>query len=454
MAPERQSTTVESADGRTPPHNAEAERGLLGSLLLSCSDTAAILENLLPEHFFNRRHQVLYEHIRGIYDRDGGIDMILLRDSLARENLLEEIGGTDYLLVLTESVQTSANAEHYAEIVRDRALRRALIATCTEVIQSAYEDSADAGEQLDRAEQRIFEVSEQVQSEEIVPLRDAIKSTFDLLDQWAKGNTGMPTGFVDLDKKINGLQPSELIVVAGRPSMGKTTLSLNIARNVALQSKGSVLVFSLEVDRTQMAINLLCSTARVSASKVRSMDLPPRDWQKLTTGADRLSEAKVFIDDSAGLNSMSIRAKARRMKAKYDISLVVIDYLQLLEHGGRRHESRQQEISTISRSLKLMAKELKVPVITISQLSRAVEQREDHRPRMSDLRESGAIEQDADLVLLLYREEYYKPEKEEAKGKAEVIIAKHRNGPVGTIPLAFFGEFMAFDNLAFQQDEF
>lgn len=454
MAQERQSLSVEPTEGRTPPHNAEAERGVLGSLLLSCSDTASIFESLISDHFYNRRHQVLYEHIRGLYDRDGSIDMILLRDSLERQNLLEEVGGLDYLLALTESVQTSANAEHYAEIVRDRALRRALIGTCTEVIQAAYEEASEASEQLDRAEQRIFEVSEQVRSEEIVPLREAIKSTFDLLDQWAKGNTGTPTGFVDLDKKINGLQPSELIVVAGRPSMGKTTLSLNIARNVALQSRRSVLIFSLEVDRTQMAINLLCSTARVSATKVRSMDLPPRDWQKLTTGADRLSEAKIFIDDSAGLNAMSIRAKARRMKAKYDISLVVIDYLQLLEHGGRRHESRQQEISTISRSLKLMAKELKVPVITISQLSRAVEQREDHRPRMSDLRESGAIEQDADLILLLYRKEYYKPEEQESKGRAEVIIAKHRNGPVGNIDMAFFGEYLTFDNLTFQQDDF
>lgn len=439
---------------RTPPHNVAAERGVLGSLLLSCGDTGVIFEQLIPEQFFNRRHQVIYQSIRELYDKHGSLDMILLREALDSEGLLEEVGGLDYLVELTESVQTSANAERYAEIVRDRSLLRGLIETCTEVVRDAYEDPSDAPGQLDRAEQRIFEVSEQVRNEDVTPLRDAIKSTFDLLDQWAKGNTGTPTGFSDLDKMTNGLQPAELIVVAGRPSMGKTTVSLNIARNVALQAKKAVLVFSLEVDKTQMAINLLCSTAKVNAGKVRGMDLPPRDWQRLTTGADRLSEAQIFIDDSPNLNSLTIRAKARRMKAKHDISLIVIDYLQLLEHGGRRHESRQQEITSISRSLKMMARELSVPVITISQLSRAVEQREDHKPRMSDLRESGAIEQDADLVLLLYREEYYKPDKEEAKGKAELIVAKHRNGPVGSVQLAFVGEHMSFENLSLYQEEF
>ncbi|MEM7165242.1 MAG: replicative DNA helicase [Planctomycetota bacterium] len=439
--------------GRTPPHNLEAEKGILGSLLLSCSDLSIVFERVSPDHFYNRRHELIYATIRRLYDADGNVDLILLRDGLEKEGILEEVGGMDYLIEISEFVQTSANAEHYAAIVQERAMLRRLIETCTEVIQDAFDQSGDAAEQLDRAEQRIFEVTELNKNEEVVPLKDAIQSTFDLIDRWAKGSTGLPTGFVDLDKKTNGFQPSELIIVAGRPSMGKTTLAMNIARNAALQSKASVLVFSLEVDRTQMAMNLLCGAARVSASKLRAMDLPPRDWQRLMAGADRLSEAKIFIDDSPGITAMTIRAKARRMASKHNIGMIVIDYLQLLEHGSGRQESRQQEISTISRSLKGMARELSVPVVAISQLSRAVEQRESHRPRMSDLRESGAIEQDADVILMLYREEYYYPDKEEVKGQAEVIIAKQRNGPVGSLRLSFLGEFLSFENLSHYETE-
>lgn len=445
---------MQDSSGRVPPHNPQAERGVLGSLLLSCGDSSVIFERLVAADFFNRRHQVIYQAIQELYDRDASVDTILLREKLERDGVLEEVGGLDYLVDLTESVQTSANAEHYASIVKERGLLRSLIDTCTDIVKEAYEDPGEATVQLDRAEQKIFEISETTRSDEVTPLRDAIQSTFDLLDRWAKGNLGTPTGFVDLDNQTNGLQPSELIVVAGRPSMGKTTFSMNVARNIALQAKKGVLVFSLEVDKTQMALNLLCSTARASASKVRSNDISTRLWQQLTAGAARLSEAQIFIDDSPNLNAMTIRAKARRMKAKHDIGLIVIDYLQLLEHGGRRHDNRQQEITAISRSLKLMARELEVPVITISQLSRAVESREDHRPRMSDLRESGAIEQDADVILLLYREEYYKPESEEAKGRAEVIVAKQRNGPVGSIPLAFRGDHLSFDNLSYYQEEF
>lgn len=439
--------------GRTPPHNLEAEKGILGSLLLACSDLSIVLERLRPEHFYNRRHELIYAAIRTLFDEGGNVDLILLRDNLEKEGILDEVGGMEYLIEVSEFVQTSANAEHYATIVTERAMLRRLIETCTEVIKDAYDQSGTAAEQLDRAEQRIFEVTEQNKSEDVVPLKDAIQSTFDLIDKWAKGSTGLSTGFVDLDKKTNGFQPSELIIVAGRPSMGKTTFSMNIARNMAMQSKAAVLVFSLEVDRTQMAMNLLCGASRVSASKLRAMDLPPRDWQRLMAGADRLQEARIFIDDSPGLTAMTIRAKARRMAAKHDLGMIVIDYLQLLEHGSGRQESRQQEISTISRSLKGMARELEVPVVAISQLSRAVEQRESHRPRMSDLRESGAIEQDADVILMLYREEYYYPDKEEVKGQAEVIIAKQRNGPVGSLRLAFTGEFLSFDNLSHYETE-
>lgn len=445
---------MEKFEGRTPPHNLEAERGLLGSLLLACEDAPDVFQKLKPEHFFSRRHRVLFEKISELYDRHGNADTILLGDLLERDGILDEAGGLPYVLELSESVLTSVNALHYAEIIRDRALLRRLIDTCSEVATEAYETAEDATQYIDGAEKRIFEISDEGASQEAVPIREAIKSTFDLLDKWAKGHTGLMTHYTDLDRLTNGLQPAELIVIAGRPSMGKTTFAISIAENIALGSKAPVAIFSLEVDRKQLAINLLCGTAKIPSHDLRSNSLKQRDWQRLTSAADLLSETSIFIDDSPGLTTMSIRAKARRLKAKHDIQLIIIDYLQLLEWGAGRADNRQQEISDISRSLKALARELQIPVITISQLSRAVEARESHRPRMSDLRESGAIEQDADVILLLYREEYYKPEKEEAKGKAEVIIAKQRNGPVGSVNLAFLGEFLRFENLSQYQEEF
>ncbi len=440
--------------GRTPPHNLEAERAVLGSLLLAMGDSGNVFGRLYPEHFFSKRHQLIFEHTRGLNEEQGTIDAILLRDRLQRESLLDEVGGLEYLVELTESVTTSANASYYSDIILQHALIRSLIDTTSEILSDAYDSGLEPALQVDRAEQRIFELSNMSVEDGVVPISEAIRSTFDLIDQWHKGGSGLATGYTDLDRVTNGLQPSELIVVAGRPSMGKTTISMNIAQQVALDLKKAVGVFSLEVDSRAIAMNLLCGTARVESQKLRRNELGARDWQRLTVAADMLSGAEIYIDDSANLNTMSIRAKARRLKAQKDIGLIVIDYLQLLEFGGGRTESRQQEISAISRSLKAMARELAIPVITISQLSRAVEQREDHRPRMSDLRESGAIEQDADKILLLYRDEYYHNDREESKGKAEVIVAKNRNGPVGTVELAFIGEYMRFENLAQYQEEF
>ncbi|MEM7261683.1 MAG: replicative DNA helicase, partial [Planctomycetota bacterium] len=429
-------------------------RAVLGSLLLAMGEAGQVFGRVTPESFYSRRHALIFEQVRGLHEEHGTVDVILLRDRLEREGVLDEVGGLDYLVDLTESVTTSANANHYANLLVDKALLRGLIQTTSEILTDAYDSGLEPGQQIDRAEQRVFELSNRSMEDGTVPLSEAIRSTFDLIDQWHKGGSGLKTGYTDLDKRTNGLQPAELIVVAGRPSMGKTTISMNIAQAIALGLKKSVGIFSLEVDSRAIAMNLLCGTARVPSQKLRGNELGAREWQRLTAAADMLSEAEIYIDDSPNLNTMSIRAKARRLKAQKDIELIVIDYLQLLEFGGGRTESRQQEISAISRSLKAMARELSVPVITISQLSRAVEQREDHRPRMSDLRESGAIEQDADKILLIYRDEYYHPDKEESKGKAEIIVAKNRNGPVGTVELAFIGEYMRFENLANYQEEF
>lgn len=441
---------------RSLPHDLEAERAVLGTLLLALGNLNEVFERLEGSSFFLERHGLIYQSLVDVYAELGGVDLVLLRDRLERDGNLAEAGGMEYLIELTETVTTSANAVYYADIVVERALLRSVIEACVGIVDIGYESGIDAQHLVDQAEQRIFDISHgQNRRDDVVPLSEAIKDTFDLIDHWAKGeSTGLPTGYTDLDKLTNGLQKSELVVVAGRPSMGKTTISMNIAQHAALQNKKAVGVFSLEVDSRQMAMNLLCGTARVESQGLRGNTLGARDWERLTAAASMLSEASIFIDDSPNLNTMTIRAKARRLKAQHDIDLIVIDYLQLLELGSGRTESRQQEISAISRSLKAMARELSIPVLTISQLSRAAEQREDHRPRMSDLRESGAIEQDADMILLIYRDEYYHPDREEAKGKAEVIVAKNRNGPVGRVDLAFIGEYMRFENLAQYSDEF
>jgi len=441
--------------GRTPPHSLEAERNLLGSLLLACGDTSRIFELLRPDSFFSRQHQLIFEAIREVHDEHANIDTILVREALERRGTLLQAGNIEYLLGLTETVQTSANTEHYAEIIHDRFLRRGLIETCDAVVDDAYENQSPARSLLDRAEVSILDLSGREGASAIVPMREVVKQSFDLIDSWEKGNTGLATGYRELDEMTSGgLHAGELVVIAGRPSMGKTTLSLNIAQNVAMRQNVPVAVFSLEVDRRQIAINLLCRVGQVPAQKLRSVSLSQREWESLAQAATSLSRLPIFVDDSAGLNTMAIRSRARRLKNRHKIGLVVVDYLQLLEMGGERYENRQQEISAISRSLKLLARELEVPVITVSQLSRAVESRESHKPRMSDLRESGAIEQDADLILLLYREEYYQPDKEEAKGKAEVIIAKQRNGPTGSVDLAFIGEQLRFEDLSPYQGAF
>ncbi len=440
----------------SPPHSLEAERNLLGSLLLACGDTSRIFELLNSESFFSRQHQLIFESIREVYDEHANVDTVLVQESLARRGTLEAAGDVDFLLSLTETVQTSANAEQYAEIIHDRYLRRGLIETCDQVLVDAYENQSPARSLLDQAEVSILELTGDEGAKQVAPMREIVRQSFDLIDSWEKGQTGLATGFRELDEMTSGgLHPGELVVVAGRPSMGKTTISMNIAHNMAMQQGIPVAVFSLEVDRRQIAINLLCRAGQIPAQKLRSVTLSQNEWERLGQAATSLSKLPIYVDDSAGLNTMAIRSRSRRLKRRYpELGLIVIDYLQLLEMGGGRQENRQQEISQISRSLKLLSRELEVPIITISQLSRAVESRESHKPRMSDLRESGAIEQDADVILLLYRDEYYHPEKEESKGKAEVIIAKQRNGPTGSVDLAFIGEQLRFEDLSPYRDEF
>jgi replicative DNA helicase len=384
-----------------------------------------------------------------LYDQCSTVDPILAHELLERRGLGQETGGLEYLNELVSSVPTVANAEYHARIVREKSILRSLIAACTEVVQSAFDSDEAPQAQLDKAEQRVFEIGQSGQARDFVEIGGLVQEIIDREDR--QDFSGLMTGFRDLDDLTNGLHPSEYVIVAGRPSMGKTSFAMCVVQNVALTGK-TVAIFSLEVSKEQLVENLLCSYSRVDALKMRKGTLTQEQWRTMIDGADQVRQFGIHIDDTPSLSPLALKAKARRLHVRHPLDLVVIDYLQLMENQGS--ESRQQEVTTISRSLKALARELNVPVIAISQLSRGVESREQHRPRLSDLRESGAIEQDADLVLLLYREEYYEPEKEEAKGKAEVIIAKQRNGPTGTVPLTFQSQFMKFDNLSRYEEVF
>ncbi len=440
----------ESKDGeRRLPHNLDAEQCVLGALLLDCSAALTALQILLPRDFFSTRHQKIFEIVQALYDRISSVDTILVHEELTKLGLADELGGMDYLDELVRNVPTLANTEYYARIVREKAILRGLISACTEVVHTAYESDEDAQAQLDRAEQKVFEIRDKGASRDFVEIHEVLDAHFARIDHG--GAAGIETGFTDLDNYTTGLHPSEYVIVAGRPSMGKTSFVMNVVTAVAEQGK-AVAIFSLEVSREQLGQNLLCSFSRVDAQRLRKKQLSHNEWQDLTDGANRLGQLKIFIDDTPGLSPLALKAKARRLHRSQKLDLIVIDYLQLMETPGS--ENRQQEVSVISRSLKALARELEAPVIAISQLSRGVESREQHRPRLSDLRESGAIEQDADLVLLLYREEYYYPDKEEVKGKAEAIIAKQRNGPTGTVELTFISHFMRFENLTTRREDF
>ena len=438
---------------RVPPQNIEAETAVLGSILLDKSLIDVAGEKLKPEHFYLKEHQLIFKAVLELYSEDKPVDLISLTDWLKKKGELEKVGGVSFLSSLVSSIPTPANIEHYASIVREKAVLRELIDISVDITNRCYSGKEDGSKILDKAEQLIFNIAQQRITSDFVCIKELISmETIDELVQKKEHITGLPTGFKDLDEKTSGLHPSELIIIAGRPSMGKTSLALNIARNVAVEEKKPVAIFSLEMSKEQVVERLLCVEARVDSHKLRTGFLADEDSPKLSIAAGVLFDAPIFIDDSSTLNALELRAKARRLKVKEDVALIILDYIQLMS-AETVTENRQQEIADISRALKSLARELKIPIIGVSQLSRRVETREDHRPRLSDLRESGALEQDADVVILLLREEYYNPDNEEVKGKTELNIAKQRNGPVGSIELVFLKEYTKFEDLSFIKED-
>jgi replicative DNA helicase len=422
---------------------------LLGSMIMDEDALHNALAVAREEHFYKENHKAIFRAIISLYNANKVVDLVTLTDELKKLKTLDEVGGAAYLTELTNAVPSATNVAHYARIVKEKSMLRTLIHNASTIVGEAYESQTKVDEVLDHAEQLIFEISDNRVETSNLPLREIIKDSIEAIDNLYQRKahvTGVPTGFVDFDVRTAGLQSSDFIVIAGRPSMGKSSFALGIAEHVGVVEKIPVAFFSLEMSKEQLAQRMICSHARVDAHRVRTGFLSASDWPKLTQAAGKLSEAKIFIDDSPSLTIFELRAKARRLKSQHDIKLLVLDYLQLMR-GPSDVESKQQEISEISRSLKALARELKVPLIAISQLSRAVESRTEHRPQLSDLRESGAIEQDADLVVFLLREEYYNPT-EDNQGIAEAIIAKQRNGPVGSLKLSFIKEYARFENLA------
>ncbi len=442
---------------RIPPQNLEAEISVLGAVLQDPGALLKAMEVLRPADFYKEAHRKIFGACVDLFERSEPVDLVTVANELMRRRQFEEIGGASALSALVDAVPTAANVAYHSRIVKDKALLYALIQKATAVVSRAYADRDDVDEVLDWAEQQIFEISQDKVSRSFVPVKSVLKGTFQLIEKLYDRKshvTGVPTGFEDFDKMTAGLQPGELVVVAGRPSMGKTSFCLNIAERASVDERTAVAIFSLEMSKEQLVQRMLCSRAKVDSHRLRTGFLRDPDWPKLTTAAGSLSEAPIFIDDTPGISLLEMRAKARRLKAEQGLGLVIIDYLQLISGRGRA-ESRQQEISEISRSLKAMAKELNVPVVALSQLSRAVESRQPPRPQLSDLRESGAIEQDADVVTFLYRPAFYRARKEEELDEdntTEVIIGKQRNGPTGTVYLTFLREYTRFEDQERERD--
>ena len=433
--------------GRQIPASPEAEAAVLGSMLLDRECIGDVVEIVHADSFSLTEHRILFDAILSLYENNSEIDLVLLRDELKKRKSLEAVGGVDYLVRVAESVPSASNATYYANIVKEKSMLRELAHACGEILHEACEGAGDVGDKLDVAEKRIFEVTEKKIQGSATPVKDLIDQAFENIElrKGGDGVTGVPTGFMELDHMLCGLQKGEMIIVAGRPSMGKTSFALNVAENIGVDDARPVVIFSLEMGKQQLVERFLCSRSKVDAQAVRKGMLSTEDMSKLTQAGGELYEKPVFIDDTPGLTPLMIRAKCRRLKSQHDIQAIFIDYMQLMSLGGRV-ESRQQEISTISRYLKSLARELEVPVVVLSQLNRAAEGREGHRPRMSDLRESGSIEQDADVIILLHREDYYhRGDTEwEETNTAEVIVAKQRNGPTGTVELMFDGRTTRF----------
>ncbi len=438
---------------RTLPHNLEAEKCVLGAILINNHAFNHATEVIDADDFFRDAHRRIFEKMVGLSERNEPIDLVTLKDELARAGELDEVGGPAYISSLMDGVPRSANVDHYARIVKERSTLRRLIQSATDVLARAYDAEENADELLDEAERSIFQIAENRMRSGFVRIGELVDSGYQIIEtlQAQRGLvTGVPSGFTDLDELTSGFQKSDLIIVAARPAMGKTSLVLNMAMNAATEADKSIGIFSLEMSKEQLFLRLLTSEARVDQHRFRGGYLGEQDYQRLVDAFARLHDAKVFIDDTPSVGILEMRAKCRRLKMEHGLDMIVVDYLQLMQGRGR-FESRQQELASISRALKILAKELDVPIIALSQLSRATETRSDHRPQLSDLRESGALEQDADVVMFIFREEMYPVEGQvnpESEGVAEIIIGKQRNGPTGTAKLAFLKQFTRFENLA------
>ncbi len=441
--------------GKVPPHDVEAEQAVLGSMLTDKDAVISAIEVLKEDDFYRTDNKSIYEAIINLYNRAEPIDIITVKAELESLGKFEQVGGLEYLASLPDKVPTTANAMKYIKIVEEKSTLRNLIKTANEIIELGYDPTEDVSDIMEGAEKKIFNIMQNNDKKSYSPIKDILVDSFTQLEELYNRKqhiTGVPSGFTELDYKTAGFHGSDLVLIAARPAMGKSAFALNIATNAAVRANVPVAIFSLEMSKEQMVNRILCSEAMVDSNKVRTGKLEEDDWTKLAGSIGPLSDAEIYIDDTPGISVMEIRAKCRKLKLEKNIGMVVIDYLQLVQGSNRRNGSREQEISEISRSLKILAKELNVPVIALSQLSRAVEQRPDHRPMLSDLRESGAIEQDADIVMFLYRDDYYNPDSEK-KDIAEVIIAKHRGGSLGTVDLLWLGSYTKFVNLEKRFDD-
>jgi replicative DNA helicase len=434
---------------RVPPHNVEAEESVLGSMLLSKDAIAEVLELLREDDFYRPAHRTVYRSVLELYSHGDAVDAVTVAEDLRRNGALADIGGAPFLHTLVASVPTAANAGYYARIVKEAGVLRRLIDVGTQIVQLGFETPQDTERAIDIAESLVYQVAQGRITEDYHSLRDVLTGTLEAIERLHEDHreiTGVPTGFPALDRLTSGLQPSNLIIVAARPAVGKSTLGLDVARHASVRAGVPTVVFSLEMSRTELVQRLMCAECTVDMQRLRTGRMEESDWTRLTRSLGKLADAPLYIDDSPGTTMMEIRAKCRRLKQRHGLGLVVVDYLQLMQ-PSKRFENRQQEVSEISRSLKLLAKELEVPVIAISQLSRQTEARSDRRPMLSDLRESGALEQDSDVVLFIYRDELYDPESPR-KGEADLILAKHRNGPTDTVTVTFQGQYSRFAPMA------
>jgi replicative DNA helicase len=445
-------SSISSQFDRLPPHSAEAEMCVVASMLLDKEKIGEIATVITKDDFFQADNQIIFECLVKLYEQNRPVDAMIVREELNKRGLLDEIGGTAYLATVVNTVPSAAHGVHYAGIVREKSLLRQLISASNEILRDSYGPQESAEIVLDKAEKRIFDIAQRKVSGAMVPMEKVLHEVFEMIE--SKGQRGVETGFYELDDMMNGLQNGEMIIVAARPSMGKTAFAMNIVEHVAADSRLPVAVFSLEMSKQQLAQRMLCSRGQIDAHKLRRGMLQAHDYQHLANVVGELAKAPIWVDDSPGLTILDLRAKARRLKMQQDVKLIMIDYMQLMDNPGV--ESRQQQISEISRGIKAVARELNVPVICLSQLNRGSEGRDGHRPRMSDLRESGSIEQDADVVALLHREDYYRMSEPDFQpdNVAELIIAKQRNGPTGTVKMAFINKTTRFENLSTQNDPF